>query len=1132
MRIFFALLVCLFSSAALAQSVTVPASVSVADSSVYNAIPGSGTSVSVSGADPIKAFVSTSSGNVRITSTSGLTAPTGFSSSDWSGSTSIAIEGSLSNVNAALASLEMRGEGTISVATASSNVFYSTVTGNFYEFVNTNSSWASANTNAQGRTFGGNSGYLATITSAAEFSYVVSKAGLGTRVWLGASDAAVEGEWRWTDGPEVGQQFWQGDASGSAVGGAYTNWTFSGGSQVEPNDWGSGEDYLMIMPDGTMNDYPGSGYPIPYIVEYNGSGSTAISSFSVSDTTRPTVTFSSPTVSSGGSTNSNSINAQITVSETVTGFTASDVTVVNGSLGALTASGNVYSGTLTAASEGVVQFTVNSGGFSDLAGNINSTAATVFSWTYDNTAPTMTITAAEVSDGATSNDASLSLTFTSSEPTTNFAAGDITVTNGTISAFSSTSSSVYTATFTPTSAGATTIDVASGTFTDSTSNNNSAASQFNWTYSTTVPTITISSSDVVNGAVSNNSSIALSFSLSASSTNFDATDITLSGGTISGFTGSGTSYSALFSPSGDGLKSISVAANRFTDSLSMANAASNSFSWTYDSSAPTVTISSPTVSNGDSSSDSSISLSFTLSEASSDFTSSDINTTGGSISSFSGSGSSYSATFTPASDATYTISIPAAVFTDSGGNANIASANFVWTYSADDGFVEQAVKDLKETIVSEAQKQGERLIGASHRLIRASVEHLILRRSISSTVTVSSAETKSETNETKSGSFQNPATIQTVTAVPVTREIVNAETTILSPFKQSSEQSITVVGNEFAHSSDTSTALDGIKYLSVSADENAFSGKLNYDRYQPLSRSGNALITKIVAEVSDQDGGPETTRIIASLGLEKEQDDSSVLGRFVHLTKEKAEYNTSHTGSKDTYGTNVGLYRIYSPNVDNLVSIYGSVGINTSDLILKKDGITTTSDFLSYNLQTGFSLSKTNKGKRLISIYEVSGDLLYNYQTKHTASFSNGLAKFDRLIEGKDYHEYTVSFSPKFLYPLSKNYSAEDKTTQKRLLGITPALKCGAGTLDQSCGGGLGLNITQPFSDTDGYSTFGFNFERYRKTDTISYFLELNHKLGHENITLGTRLNHNSSRLEELSSPSTYGLRSSLNVKF
>ena len=45
----------------------------------------------------------------------------------------------------------------------------------------------------------------------------------------------------------------------------------------------------------------------------------------------------------------------------------------------------------------------------------------------EKTAPTMAITAAEISDGGTSNDATLSLTFTSSEATTNFVVGDITV---------------------------------------------------------------------------------------------------------------------------------------------------------------------------------------------------------------------------------------------------------------------------------------------------------------------------------------------------------------------------------------------------------------------------------------------------------------------------------------------------------------------------------------------------------------------------------------------------------------------------------------------------------------------------------------------------------------------------------
>jgi methionine-rich copper-binding protein CopC len=113
---------------------------------------------------------------------------------------------------------------------------------------------------------------------------------------------------------------------------------------------------------------------------------------------------------------------------------------------------------------------------------ISSTTALSFTTIADATGPTMTITAAEGSDGFQSDDATLSLTFTSNEATSNFAVGDITVSNGTLSNFNATSSTVYTATLTPIAAGEVTIDVAAGTFTDAASNNNTAASQFNWTY--------------------------------------------------------------------------------------------------------------------------------------------------------------------------------------------------------------------------------------------------------------------------------------------------------------------------------------------------------------------------------------------------------------------------------------------------------------------------------------------------------------------------------------------------------------------------------------------------------------------------------------------------------------------------
>ena len=73
----------------------------------------------------------------------------------------------------------------------------------------------------------------------------------------------------------------------------------------------------------------------------------------------------------------------------------------------------------------------------------------------------MTITATDgsnaVADGATTNDATLTVTFTTSAATSNFAASDITVSGGAISNFAATSSTVYTATFTL-GAAATTID--------------------------------------------------------------------------------------------------------------------------------------------------------------------------------------------------------------------------------------------------------------------------------------------------------------------------------------------------------------------------------------------------------------------------------------------------------------------------------------------------------------------------------------------------------------------------------------------------------------------------------------------------------------------------------------------------
>ena len=228
------------------------------------------------------------------------------------------------------------------------------------------------------------------------------------------------------------------------------------------------------------------------------------------------------------------------------------------------------------------------------AANNAINAANVSFTTADVSAPTMTITSAEVSDGASSNDSTLAMTFTSSEATSNFVVGDISVNGGALSSFNGTSTTVYTATFTPSGDGAKTIDVAGGAFTDSSSNNNSAATQFNWSYNSSSPTMAITSAEVSDGASSNDSTLAMTFTSSEATSNFVVGDISVNGGALSSFNGTSTTvYTATFTPSGDGAKTIDVAAGAFTDSSSNNNSAANQFNWTYDSSSPTLSSSTP-----------------------------------------------------------------------------------------------------------------------------------------------------------------------------------------------------------------------------------------------------------------------------------------------------------------------------------------------------------------------------------------------------------------------------------------------------------------------------------------------------------------------------------------------------------
>lgn len=141
-----------------------------------------------------------------------------------------------------------------------------------------------------------------------------------------------------------------------------------------------------------------------------------------------------------------------------------------------------------------------------------------------------------------------------------------------------------------------------------------------------------------------------------------------------------TSWSFVTAALAAGSHSFSV---RVRDSGGNLSTASPAYVVTVDTTPPTIAISSnaTALKAGETAS-----ITFTLSEASTDFTSTDVTATGGTLSNFSGSGTSYTATFTPTANSTSNsvISVASGAFSDAAGNTNQdgADANNTLTLSA------------------------------------------------------------------------------------------------------------------------------------------------------------------------------------------------------------------------------------------------------------------------------------------------------------------------------------------------------------------------------------------------------------------------------------------------------------------
>ncbi len=358
-------------------------------------------------------------------------------------------------------------------------------------------------------------------------------------------------------------------------------------------------------------------------------------------------------------------------------FTASDIAVSGGTLTGLTTSGLVRTATFTptvGVNSGAASITVAGGTYTDAALNPGG-AGTTPSITIDTLAPTIAITS---SASALRAGQTATITFTLSEDAlATFDASDITVSGGTLSGLTTTGLLTRTAIFTPTTglgSGAASITVASGKYTDAAGNTGGAGTTPSITIDTLAPTVAITS-DKSALKIGETATITFTFSENPLAT-FDASDIAVSGGTLSGLTASGLVRTATFTPTAglvSGAASITVASGNYTDAAGNTGGAGTTPSITIDTLAPAVAITSDksALKIGETAT-----ITFTFSENPGlSFTASDIAVSGGSLSGLTTTGLIRTATFTPTAglgSGSASITVANASYTDGAGNTGSA----------------------------------------------------------------------------------------------------------------------------------------------------------------------------------------------------------------------------------------------------------------------------------------------------------------------------------------------------------------------------------------------------------------------------------------------------------------------------
>ncbi|WP_064117426.1 Ig-like domain-containing protein [Pseudomonas fluorescens] len=407
-----------------------------------------------------------------------------------------------------------------------------------------------------------------------------------------------------------------------------------------------------------------------------GSGTTDSANY-VIDSQRPTATI---VISDTDLRPSETALVTITFSEAVSGFDNSDLSVANGTLSNVSSSdgGITWTATFTptiGVSDATNLIVLNNAGISDLAGNAGIGITNSANYAVQTEVPTATIVVADTSLKAGETSA---VTITFSEAVSGFSNADLTIANGTLSNVASSDGGItWTATFTPTTnitdtSNLITLDN-SGVTNASGNSGVGTTDSNNFAIDTALPTATIVVADNRLG-IGETTTVTITFSEAVSG--FDLSDISVANGTLANLTSSdgGITWTATLTPTAnvnDSTNLIIVDTAGVQDlagNLGASIAISNNYA--LDATRPTVDI---VVANPHLGIGQTTTVTFTFSEAVSNFDLSDLSVTNGDLSNLSSSdgGKTWTATFTPTAsvnDPSNFIALDTSNVTDLAGN--------------------------------------------------------------------------------------------------------------------------------------------------------------------------------------------------------------------------------------------------------------------------------------------------------------------------------------------------------------------------------------------------------------------------------------------------------------------------------